>query len=502
MKTDTWLYVLIGGFASGIFTRSFFDFSLTVSALVGLLGAGLLGLFFLSRERAKGAHTLLFVSIFLAAASLGMLRVEVKEFRTDASFPDSLVGQKIIGQGIVVDEPSLRGASQRLAVSFDEVNGKPVSLKILVTADSCPNVSYGDKIGVKGKLERPQAFETDTGRMFEYPAYLAKDDIYYQIRFASVSVVSEGSGNPVTAGLFALKRAFLSQLGEIVPEPESSLAGGLLVGGKQSLGADLEQEFRRAGIIHIVVLSGYNITIVADAAMRLFSFLPRALGMGAGVFAIILFAVMTGASATIVRASIMALLVVLARATGRTYQITRALLIAGFLMLLQNPHILAFDPSFQLSFLSTIGLIYVAPLIEKRLGWMPTQFGLREAAVATFATQLAVLPLLLYQTGQLSLVALPVNLLVLPLIPLSMFLGFLTGMVGFISTLLALPFGFLLYLPLAYELAVVHFFSQLPFAAVSVPQISGIVLLASYAIFAGFLIWFSRRSERGVLKKF
>ncbi|MEK7147475.1 MAG: ComEC/Rec2 family competence protein, partial [Patescibacteria group bacterium] len=105
---------------------------------------------------------------------------------------------------------------------------------------------------------------------------------------------------------------------------------------------DWLEKFRTVGVIHIVVLSGYNITIVAEFIMRLLAFLPRAARLAGGALAIILFAVMTGGSATIVRASLMAILVVVARATGRIYGITRALLLAGFLMVLHNPKILVF----------------------------------------------------------------------------------------------------------------------------------------------------------------
>ncbi|MEK7145270.1 MAG: ComEC/Rec2 family competence protein, partial [Patescibacteria group bacterium] len=230
------------------------------------------------------------------------------------------------------------------------------------------------------------------------------------------------------------------------------------------------------------------------------AFLPRAARLAGGALAIILFAVMTGGSATIVRASLMAILVVVARATGRIYGITRALLLAGFLMVLHNPKILVFDTSFQLSFLSTLGLIYLSPVIEKWLGFIPEKLQLRQIAAATIATQIFVLPLLLYQMGQLSIVSLPVNLLILPAIPWTMLFGFLAGALGFISQIIALPFAFIAYLLLAFQLKIVALFAALPFASIAIPYFPAAALFGCYVVFA-LLKFFSTTSQFKLTKK-
>jgi len=164
---------------------------------------------------------------------------------------------------------------------------------------------------------------------------------------------------------------------------------GLLIGAKKGMPEDLQEDFRRVGIIHLVVLSGYNITIIAEnigRAVRLLP-IPYFLSSVLSVLGIILFAILTGASATIVRASIMAILVLFARSTGRIYEVTYALFIAGFFMIVHNPKIVRFDASFQLSFLATLGLIYLPSLLEKHFHWITPRFQLRDFALATIATQ-------------------------------------------------------------------------------------------------------------------
>ncbi|MEJ0001625.1 MAG: ComEC/Rec2 family competence protein [bacterium] len=106
--------------------------------------------------------------------------------------------------------------------------------------------------------------------------------------------------------------------------------------------------------------------------------------------------------------------------TGRTYDIGRALVLAGVLMILANPMLLAYDVSFQLSFLATVAVVFLSPKIEKYFLWVTPRFGLRDIVSVTVAAYLFVLPFILYEMGNLSLVALPANILVLPFVPVTM----------------------------------------------------------------------------------
>lgn len=484
------------GFTSGIFFHSFFDFGYWWSLFFLLLG----GILFVYEKwlAEKKLSVVVSTAIFLFAAGMGLLRYDISLNNNGDTFLESRIGQAVALRGMVSEEPDMREENVHLTIAVDAVKEgdgwREADTKALVIAPFFPEFKYGDTVEISGVLKKPQNFLNENGRTFDYVSYLAKDGIFYEMFFPRAVLVSSGNGNKIKETLFAIKRAFLDSLGRVIPEPESSLAGGLIVGAKRSLGDTILKQFRTAGVIHIVVLSGYNITIVAEAIMRSFSFLPRLFGISLGALSVVSFAVMTGASATVVRASLMALLVILAKATGRVYEITIALFVAGFFMLMHNPKILVFDPSFQLSFLATLGLIYLAPKIEGYFHLVPSRWGFREFAVATVATQIFVLPLLLYQTGQLSLVSLPANLFILVFIPLTMLFGFLSGVIGFASTLLAMPFAFIAYVLLWYELKVVELFSSLPFASVSVPGISASVLFVWYAVYALFIYRNSNRA--------
>ena len=485
MKQNS-LYIFIGGFAVGILFRSFFNLGFSFSIFLIALSSAIFFLYYLNKNK-----KVFLVSLFVLAASLGVLRFDVADLNKGNPVLDKVVEQEVILEGVIVDEPDERENNTRFIVNFESLileTNKEVSGKAIITADIHPRFSYGDTIHIEGELRKPKNFVDDDGDTFDYVSYLSKDEIFYQMFYPKLELIESGGGNPVKRTLFAFKRSFLEKVGKVIPDPQVSLLGGLVVGAKQSLGEELQEDFRKTGIIHIVVLSGYNVTIVAEAIMRFFSFLPYVFGVSIGAIAIVFFAIMTGASATIVRASMMAILVLLARATGRTYAITRALFIAGFIMVLHNPKILVFDSSFQLSFTATIALIYLAPKIEKHFHLVPTKWQLREFAVATVATQVFVLPMILYKMGMLSLVALPVNLLILMFIPLTMLFGFITGMVGFVSTLLSFPFAFVTNVLLTYQLKVVDIFASLPFAAIEINYFPIWITILVYVIY-GVFIW-------------
>lgn len=486
---QNFLYIFIGGFAVGILFRSFFNLGFSFSIFLIALSGAIFFLYYLDKDK-----KVFIVSLFILSASLGVLRFDVADLNKGNPVLDEVVGQEVVLEGIIVDEPDERENNTRLIVNFENLVSDSntrvalVKSKAIITADIHPRFSYGDKVHIEGELRKPKNFVDEDGGTFDYVSYLSKDEIFYQMFYPKLELIESGGGNPVKRTLFAFKRGFLEKVGRVIPDPQVSLLGGLVVGAKQSLGEELQEDFRKTGIIHIVVLSGYNVTIVAEAIMRFFSFLPFLFGISVGIISIIFFAIMTGGSATIVRASMMAILVMLARATGRTQTITRALFVAGFLMLMHNPKILVFDSSFQLSFTATIALIYLAPKIEKHFHLLPTKFQLREFAIATVATQIFVLPMILYKMGTLSFVALPVNLLILVFVPVTMLFGFITGVVGFVSTILSLPFAFVTNALLTYQLKVVDIFASLPFASIEINYFPIWIAILVYVIY-GLFMW-------------
>jgi competence protein ComEC len=373
--------------------------------------------------------------------------------------------------------------------------------------------------------------------------------VRFILNYAYLRVESNAPWYSISAALARIKHSFLNGLAATLPEPYASLAGGVVIGGKSGLGTELQNAFIRSGLVQIVVLSGYNVMVVAEWVMAALALTPlkKRWGAAAGAAAILIFVGIAGTTATALRAALMAFIALYARATGRSYSAGRALLFVVFLMLIWNPLYLVFDPGFGLSVAATAGLIWLAPIIETRLAALrmrkvsagrkifeskpsaatPTHAFRHEgfernalknfspertsfwtnAVATTLAAQVAVLPLLLYDTGNLSLVAVPANLLTMPMVPLAMGLSALAGLAGVlfgkILPILGIVLAFPAYVANAYIIFIARGSSALPFAAFTLPPFPFWLALVAYAalIFAASSKRFSTTLQFKFAKK-
>jgi len=472
---DRIFYSICFGFIFGVLLRSFLFVNLYLVILLAAISFALFLFFYLISKNKWG----IIASIFIFTFSIGIFRFHLVDTPAPP-FLESKLGQKASFSGKIIDEPNIGENNQKFTVETEEKESKT---KILLSTSLDKSYKYGDLVNFTGKLQKPENFLTDQGKEFDYINYLRKDGIIYVMGYPKVEVVSEGNGNFIKSFLFSVKEKFLEKMNLAIHNPEALLMGGLILGEKSSFNQALRQSFVNTGTIHIVALSGYNVTIVAEWFMKLFAFLPPQLGIGVGIFSILLFILMTGGSSTAIRAGIMATLALIARATGRNYDVARALVLAGVFMIILNPFVLVFDVSFQLSFIATVAVIFLAPRIEKYFLWAPERFGFRDIISVTSAAYIFVFPFILYKMGNFSLVALPANILILPFIPFTMMLGFLTGFFGFIWYVLSVPFGYVSYIFLHYELGLINFFSNLPFAAFSFPDFPLFLTIIIYTYF-------------------
>ena len=332
---------------------------------------------------------------------------------------------------------------------------------------------------VQGKIRQPPAFAD-----FAYDKYLARFNIYAVSYYPQVSRLGEGEGNWLLLRLLDFKDKLVKQVNLLFPEPAASFLGGLLWGAKRSIPPAVMENFNLTGTTHIVALSGYNIMVLAAIVFWLAPWLGinRRLAYWLVIVVIIFFVVITGLPASVVRAAIMGILTISAYRFGGGHKIGSILLLAAVVMCAVNPKVLLYDVGFQLSFLATIGLIYLAPFLQSYFYWLPHKLALRESVITTLAAIILTTPLVIYQFGRFSLVALPANLFILFVIPIIMAVGFLAVVVSFVhfaaGQLLAWPALLLL----DYPLVVTDWLARLPFAALTVSRLPRWFLLVSYLV--------------------
>ena len=492
------LYAIVFGFLFGAFVRSFVAFGWHSIGFLVFCAVAIVSTAFFART---GIRNAIIAAITLVAIAAGGARMHKSTFSGDVAL-DVWVGERVVIEGVVSDEPDARENNVRIPVRVESVASTSVAsdVKVLVVAPLHTDVEYGDRISAKGELQLPSGFDAGAGREFNYPAFLAKDGIGYELSFASVAKTGTASRNLVKAAAIRAKRVYLEGLAMALSEPEAGLAGGITAGDKRGLGKELSDTFRIVGLVHIVVLSGYNIMVVIGFLERIFRRFHRYVQFALAVCVAIFFALITGLASSSVRAASMAVIASVGKVTSRTYLATRALAIVAFGMVAWNPFVLAFDPGFQLSMIATLGLIYISPLFTERLTWLTERFGLREIAAATLGTQAAVLPLILYQNGSLSVYSLPANLFSLVVVPWAMLLSFIAGVVGAISAPIAPVVGFPAYMLLWYVTKVAEFFASLPYSQVTIPAFSAVALFLVYIVLILSLSVYRKRKAQPELR--
>lgn len=263
-----------------------------------------------------------------------------------------------------------------------------------------------------------------------------------------------------------LRKSWVSTFERTLPEPMASLASGILLGVKGQTPQDFYQALVNTGTLHIVAASGYNVSIVAVVIMYLaIKIIGRGAGIALGIFGVIIYVLIAGGSASVVRAGIMGSLTLMAYYLGRPTEAKRLLYVAGAIMLLNTPLIL-FDVGFQLSYSATLGLLYLGKHIEKSgnkiFEFFSFQSGIKsflaEYLYPTIAATIATLPVIIYHFGRVSMISPLVNVLILPLIPIVM--GMSAGVIGFsaISQFFAQVLAWLLYVPLSWIVFVIMAF--------------------------------------------
>lgn len=477
-------FVAIGACCLGIVVRTVYSVPVPLGVLVTFISVLCLVFFGTASERGQREVVMQRIGIVLLFGMVGIIRTSF----APVSIPPPLIpllDQKVVLSGIIVADPDLRELSTRLTVETTTPQ-----TKVIAVVPAYEHFSIGEKVQLRGILKAPQPFTTDGGRTFAYDKFLAMSGIFAVIQPASVSVVGARSGlvMNVWAALLSIKAECVRALQIALPEPYSALAVGLIAGGKQGLGKSLLAAFTVAGLLQIVVLSGYNVMIVAEGIVRSLSRFPKSLALAMAILGIAAFVIAAGANSSAIRAGIMATLALVARGSSRTYEVLRALFATLFIMLMMNPLLLVYDPGFQFSFAATVGMIVLSPLVSVRLLWMTSVF-VREMFATTIAAQLAVLPILLWQSGNLSLVALPANVLVMPLIPPAMAFSAGAAVIAWFLPSLGPLAGLPAYSLLWAIIEIAKVSAALPFAQVIIPAFSFFYVVVMYGLLFALFRW-------------
>jgi competence protein ComEC len=394
--------------------------------------------------------------------------------------------EELSGQAVVVEVTAENDAvyTDKSQLGFD--GG---SIRILKPADirvpgrlkiqgfGEPAVYRGDIVQVEGKL-----FPTRGSRQAT-------------ISYAEMRVLGRSNSVIETA-----RREFVAGMTTALPEPHGSLGLGLLIGQRTTLPDSVNKQLSMVGLTHIIAVSGYNLTIIVETMKRFGKKRSKYQQTLLSMLLIGAFLLVTGFSASIVRAAIVSMLSLLAWYYGRNFRPFLLLLISSVITAGFYPLYLWSDIGWYLSFLAFYGVLVLAPLLLRRIAGKSEPKLLGAVMLESFCAQLMTVPFVIYIFHQASAIALISNVIVVPWVPLAMLLSLLAGLAGMFIPVLSGLLAWPAYIILTYMLDIVNLLSRVPHALVQLNlTTAGMVALYAVFLFVTFVLWRKTTSVRGTI---
>lgn len=382
-------------------------------------------------------------------------------------------GTEVVLSGVVREDPEAgRGHEVRLRLNSAEIDGAAQggAYWVTVVGGGANVIERSDEVVLRGELQ--PGFGTFAASMFRAEVL----ELHKRVRF-----------DP----LLDVRDAFSDAIRRVMPDPQAALGIGYILGQKRALPPDFEAALLTVGLTHVVVASGYNLTILVRLARRLFERVSRYLSVLVSGGLVVAFIGVTGMSPSMSRAGLVAGLSLTAWYYGRVIHPAVLLVVTAAVSVFVQPSYLWGDVGWLLSFTAFAGVMFLAPLLQAYFYGERPPGVVRQILGETFSAQLLTLPVILVSFGVVSNVALIANLLVLPLVPLAMLLTFVTGLVA-----IAIPaLGWLVSLPaywlLSYMTWIIELLAELPWASMEV-EIGIVTAVAMYGAIVLIIVMLKR----------
>ena len=383
--------------------------------------------------------------------------------------------------GKVITEPIQKDEKQQFLFEVFNINGQEIKKeKTLVYASKAYKIEYGDIIFVSGKLNIPE--KPVFPYIFDYNLYLQRENVYtifYQQTFELISK----NPNKIKQISLKVKNNIENKIDKFFKEPISSVLKSMITGNKSVLDKDIKEDFINTGLIHILVISGLHVGF----CVLIFMFIFKLFGLKLNyvytltIPAIFFYVLLTGSNPPAIRAAIMASCLLVSLMLNREPLIYNALALSALIILIINPQSL-FTASFQLSFFATVGILYLYPKFNICFGKIKSKYikYFWDITCVTLSAQIALIPLLIFYFGKISVISFVLNLIIVPTIPLLIILFFIFYISTFISYYIAVFISFILSYFLNFILQVINFSSALEFSVAFFAVPSIIVILFYY----------------------
>lgn len=474
-KSDIFLSLCFS-FIFGVFIAPFLISVKTISLFIifgiVIIGISIIGIFWQKKH-------IVSIGFGLIILSFGIYSFQSTFLLLNDNPLIKLNQKQVVMVGRIIKEPQETYKNLKLIIAVEKVileSGEEISLEnkeiswVIIFTNNFSNYKYQDLIKVEGVISVPQNLNG-----FDYQGYLAKEGIVMTMAYPKIEIINSNKKLSLAqffySNILNFKSKMRTQIQNNLPPLEAAVISAMILGDSGGMSDELKQELSKSGLSHAIAISGAHIVLFSMIMFEIFLFFGLWKKQAAliTIILIIIYVGLVGGMASAVRSGIMGCLLMASQLFDRSAQNERLLGFAGFLILFQNPLSLKYDLGFQLSFLAIFGIIFVAPhinywLLKKTSNKFKIIIGIISA---TLAAQILTLPILVFNFGYVSTIALISNFLTAPLMPILMGLGIAFPIIGIIFPFLGQIISFPLLILTKYLLWVIEVCAKMPFATIN-----------------------------------
>ncbi len=460
MKDSKNILFIVFGFS---FLWGVFIYNLLENPILGIIVLSFLIILFLNFFVFVKLYFIRFIfAIIWLSVGLFTASISATAINTDLEILDTYYWHKSKLTLEIIDIHKLSEFRWEYKVRLISINEVVVNKKLnwLIAIPSNFTIDKWDIVVAREKLLKIENFSSD----FNYQKFMYSKKLFFRIKANSIHSIWKVEQNKVLEKIDTVRTVLLKSIYKLYPKEEAIFLWWILLWARESLPQELKDDFNASWLTHFIAVSGFNITILIVFISYVLKIFPVVVRTIAITIFIVLFTLLVWEAAPVIRASIMGLLAYYIMVSGRNTHNLALLLFTACLMVLFFPLILNYDVSFHLSFLAVIWIIYTQKFWKKMFYFLPETLAIKEAFVLTLSALVFALPVMLFNFGQLSIMAPFANIAVTWTIPLAMLGGFLSILVDFVSPYLGQIFAYVTWVLLAWDIKVVHFFGGLDWA--------------------------------------
>ena len=436
--------------------------------------------------------------VFLSFVLIGCIYINVLDNNYEAKYAN--ISEEVSIKAIIISEPVDKDYKKTYTIKVEEINGdkKYKNTKLLLDikkSELKEEPEFGDEIEIIGELKKPNGARNYKG--FDYKQYLKSKKIYATVIPENYKIISKNKIDIISKVINSVQNNMKSNINKILNEEEAALCIGILVGDREAISEQTEDNFKKSNLTHMLAVSGSHITYIINALAMLLGKTSKRTSKIFTIIILIFFMALTGFTFSVIRACIMGILVLLASLMYRKPDTINNLGISSFIILLFNPYAIS-DAGFLLSYGGTIGIVLLGDKIEnaiykeenknkniinKIIKYIIISFSI------TLSANLIIIPIMAYNFSTVSFTFWISNILAAPIMEIATIFGFIIYFISIFFIPLAKFLGIFLNLLLYLLLKIAEVSSLIPGSSIYIKTPYIIECIIYYLFIVLWLKW-------------